>query len=127
HPSPFASRQRVLEHLGCVRCHQHDSDRPPAIEAIGSTLGGAWLQNVTLQRTPRLTYPHQKYTRAHLLAAVREGVTGLRQAGYSYHMPAFGRDAETILQALAEGDGELPAGIDPPEPKPADPTLGPLA
>ncbi len=64
HPSPFASRQRLLDHLGCVRCHQRDSDRPPPIEAIGSTLGGGWLTYVPFQRTPRLTYPQQKFTRA---------------------------------------------------------------
>src|SRR5947209_5847657 len=84
HLSPFAGRQRMIEHLGCVRCHQRDSDRPPAIEAVGSTLGSAWLQNVPPQRTPRLSYPHQKYTCSHLLSAVREGVSGLRQADYSY-------------------------------------------
>jgi glucose/arabinose dehydrogenase len=127
HPSPFASRQRLLNHLGCVRCHQRDSDRSPPIEAIGSTLGGAWLQELPFQRTPRLTYPHQKYERAHLLAAVREGVTGLRPARYSYRMPSFGHDAEAVVQALAEGDGDLPAGPEPPERKPADPTLGSLA
>lgn len=124
YPSPFASRQRLLDHLGCVRCHQRDSDRPPPIEAIGSTLGGAWLQELPFHRTPRLTYPHQKYHRAHMLAAVREGVTGLRRAGYSYRMPSFGHDAEAVVQALAEGDGDLPAGPEPPERKPADPTLG---
>jgi cbb3-type cytochrome oxidase cytochrome c subunit len=127
HLSPFTSRQRMLDHLGCVHCHQRDTDRPPDIEAVGSTLGSAWLQNVPPQRTPRLTYPHQKYTRAHLLSTVREGVSGLRQSGYSYHMPSFGREDETILQALAEADGELPAAPDPQEAKPADPTLGSLA
>jgi mono/diheme cytochrome c family protein len=127
HPSPFEARQRQIEHLGCVRCHQRDSDKPPVIETIGSTLGGAWLQNVPFQRTPRLSYPHQKYTRAHLLTAVREGVTGLRQAEYSYRMPAFGHEAATILQALAEGDGELTAGTDSRERQPSDPTLGSLA
>jgi hypothetical protein len=127
HPSPFASRQRLLDHFGCVRCHQRDSDRPPPIEAIGSTLGGAWLQELPFQRTPRLTYAHQKYVRAHLLAAVREGVTGLRPARYSYRMPPFGHDAEAVVQALAEGDGDLPAGPEPPQRKPADPTLGSLS
>src|SRR5262249_22223530 len=86
-----------------------------------------WLQYVQSQRTPRLTYPHQKYTRSHLLAAVREGVSGLRPGQYTYRMPAFGRDAETIVQALAEGDGELPDAPDPPRSKPADPTLGSLS
>jgi glucose/arabinose dehydrogenase len=126
HPSPFASRQRLLEHLGCVRCHQRDSDRPPPLEVAGSTLGGSGLEYVPFQRTPRLTEPHQKYLRPYLLSAIREGVTGLRPARYSYRMPAFGRDAEAILQALAEGDGELAAGPELPPRQPADPTLGPL-
>jgi hypothetical protein len=126
HPSPFASRQWLIEHLGCARCHQRDSDRPPPVEAIGSTLGGAGLEYVPFQRTPRLTYPHQKYLRSHLLAAVREGVTGLRPPRYSYRMPTFGQDAEAVVQALAEGDGDLPAGPEPPPRKPADPTIGPL-
>jgi len=126
HPSPFASRQRLLDRLGCVRCHQRDSDRPPPIETIGSTLGGAWLTYMPFQRTPRLTYPHQKFTRAHLLAAIREGVTGLRPERYSYRMPSFGHDAEAIVQALAEGDGELLAGPEATERPPADPTLGSL-
>jgi hypothetical protein len=42
-------------------------------------------------------------------------------------MPAFADQAETVVQALAEGDGDLPAAPEPPERKAADPTLGPLA
>jgi glucose/arabinose dehydrogenase/cytochrome c2 len=126
HPSPFAERQRHLERLGCVRCHQRDSDRPPPVEAAGSTLGGSGLEYVPFQRTPRLTYPHKKYTRSHLLAAVREGVSGLRPARYSYRMPIYGTDAEAAVRALAEGDGDLPAGPEPPPHEPADRTLGPL-
>ena len=68
HPSPFESRQRLIERSGCLRCHQRDSDRPPPLEQIGSTLGGARLQNLPFQRTPRLSYPHQKYHRAYLVA-----------------------------------------------------------
>ncbi len=127
YPSAFAARQRQFNRLGCVRCHQRDSDRPPPIEAVGSTLGGAWLQSVPYQRTPRLSYPHQKYLRAHLLAAVRDGVSGLRPAPYSYRMPTYAADAETAVQALAEGDGDLPSGPEPSRPPLADPTLGPLA
>ena len=41
-------------------------------------------------------------------------------------MPSFGTTSETLLQALAEGDGELPAGEDPPAQAPSDPTLGSL-
>jgi mono/diheme cytochrome c family protein len=127
HPSPFAARQRQLERAGCVRCHQRDGDQPPPIEAIGSTLGGAFLMDLPFQRTPRLTNPHQKYLRSYLAAAVREGVSGLRTSRYTYRMPAFGHDAETLVQALAEADGELPAGPDTAAPPPADPTLGSLA
>ncbi len=124
--SPFANRQRQLAFLGCVRCHQRDSDRPPPLETIGSTLGGAWLQNIPYQRTPRLSFPHQKYSADYLRSAVREGVSGLRHARYSYRMPSFGREAEWIVQALAEGDGELLEAEETAPAKPADPTLGSL-
>lgn len=127
HPSPFASHQRLLTRAGCVRCHQRDSDRPPPLESMGSTLGGAWLQNVPFQRTPRLTNPHQKYLHTHLVSAVREGVTGLRSQSYSYRMPSFGQLAETLVAALAEGDGELPAAPEPPPRLVGDRTLGPLS
>jgi cbb3-type cytochrome oxidase cytochrome c subunit/glucose/arabinose dehydrogenase len=126
HPSPFEARQRQLERAGCLRCHQRDTDRAPPIEQVGSTLGGSLLEQVPFQRTPRLTYPHQKYTRAHLIAAVREGISGLRSASYSYRMPAFGHDAESLVQALAEGDGELTAGSDPSAQTPIDPTAASL-
>ena len=45
---------------------------------------------------------------------------------YTYRMPAYGKAVETLVQALAEGDGELPAGDDPPATVSKDPTLGPL-
>jgi cytochrome c551/c552 len=125
--SPFASRQRLVERSGCLHCHQRDSDRPPPLETISSTLGGSGLETLPFQRTPRLTYLHQKYTRSHLVGAVREGVSGLRPARYSIRMPAFGSDAETLIQALAEGDGELPAGREPAPRQSADPTLASLA
>src|SRR5262249_49518981 len=127
HPAPFESRKRLIERAGCLRCHQRDSDRPPPLEEAGSTLGGAYLQYLPFQRTPRLTDPLQKYTRAHLASAVREGVSGLRPARYSYRMPAFGQEAEALVQALAEGDGELSAARDPPQRLPDDPTIGTLA
>lgn len=126
HASPFESRRRLLERAGCARCHQRDHDRPPPLEEAGSALGGARLQYVPFQRTPKLTNPHQKYHRAYLARAVREGVSGLRPARFSYRMPAFGADAETLLQAIAESDGELPAEADAPQRLPTDPTLGTL-
>jgi cytochrome c551/c552/glucose/arabinose dehydrogenase len=126
-PSPFAARQRLLDRSGCFRCHQHDSDRPPPLEAISSTLGGAFLQYLPFQRAPRLNYPLQKYTRAHVLGVVRESITGLRPARFSYRMPSFGSEAETLVQALAEADGELTAAADPPLQQTADPTLGTLS
>jgi cytochrome c551/c552 len=125
HPSLFADRQRLLKRAGCVQCHARDSDRPPPIEVAGSTLGGAFLQDLPFQRTPRLTNPHQKYQASYLVQAVRDGVSGLRSARYSYRMPAFGKEAEVLAQALAEADGELLAGPPNPAPPPADPTLGP--
>jgi glucose/arabinose dehydrogenase len=126
YPSPFAARQQMLERAGCVRCHQRDTDRVPPLEALSSKLGGAYMQYVPFQRTPRLTYPHQKYLRSYLVTAVRESVSGLRPSRYSFRMPAFGHDAETLVQALAEADGELPATADPPPVAPADPTLATL-
>src|SRR5439155_4881493 len=112
---------------GCARCHQRDSNRPAPLEEIGRSLGGGFLQTIPYQRTPRLTNPHQKLTRAYLSAAVREGVSGLRSPDYTYRMPAFGPGAETLLQAIAEGDGELLDDSDPPSRLAADPTLGSLA
>lgn len=124
HPSPVFERQRKLERAGCVRCHQRDGDRPPPLEEVGSTLGGAFLQELPFLRGPRLTHPHQKFTRTHLTTAVREGVSGIRWSRFSYRMPAFGADSDVLLQALAEADGELLTEAEPPAPPIADPTLG---
>src|SRR5262249_54491609 len=121
HPSPFVARQRLLQ-SSCLRCHQRDSDRPPPIEQVGSTLGGSNLEYLPCQRTPRLHDPLQKYARSSLAQTIREGVSGLRSSHYSYRMPSFGAAAETLVQALAEGDGELPAGDDPPTRSSEDPT-----
>ncbi len=126
-PSPYHSRQRLLERSGCIRCHQRDSDRPAPLEIISSTLGGSMLESVPFLRTPRLTDAHQKYHQSALLSAIREGVSGLRQGRYSYRMPAFGDHAEALAQALAESDGELPGRTLPEPPLPSDPTLGSLA
>jgi mono/diheme cytochrome c family protein len=126
-PSPIESRRQLVERAGCFRCHSRDSDRPSPLEQAGSTLGGANLQYLPFQKLPRLTNLYRKYTRSYLASAVREGVSGLRSEQYSYRMPAFGPQAEALLQALAEADGELPAGGDPPPGLPADPNLGSLA
>lgn len=126
-PSAFVRRREALERARCVQCHQRDNDRPPPIEVAGATLGGGHLFSLPFQRTPRMTHPHQKFTRSHLVAAVREGVSGLRPATYTYRMPAFGSDAEGLVQALAEQDGDVPDAPDPPQQTASDPTLGSLA
>ncbi len=123
HPSPFETRRRMLARIGCVRCHARDSDRPPPLEEIASGLGGSNLQTLPFQRTPRLSGALQKYTRAHLVATVRDGTPSLRGSGYSYRMPLFGTEAETIVQALAESDGDLADLPEPPAPAVEDPTL----
>jgi glucose/arabinose dehydrogenase/cytochrome c551/c552 len=127
-PSSFVIRQQRLEQAGCVRCHQRDTDRPPPIEVIGSTLGSAYLQALPFLRTPRLTNPLQKFTAHHVTKSVRDGVAGLRPADYSYRMPAFGADAELLVEAIAEQDGELSdntvADVD--TFRETDPTLGTL-
>jgi mono/diheme cytochrome c family protein len=126
HPSPFHARQEALERAACARCHQRDTERQPAIEETGSTLGGAYHQYLPFQRTPRLTSAHEKYTRAHLLRAVCDGVSGLRPSRYTYRMPPYGPEAANLVRALAEADGALPEDSDPLEQVSPDPTLGPL-
>jgi cytochrome c551/c552 len=126
HASPFVARQEKLARAGCVQCHQRDTDRPPPIEEAGSKLGGAFLMELPFQRTPRLTNPHQKLTRAYLARTVREGNPGLRGPRYLYRMPAFGPDSDELIQALAEADGELVADADPTVKEADDPTLGTL-
>ena len=112
---------------GCVRCHQRDSDRPPPIEEIGSTLGGAYLQELPFQRTPRLTNPHQKFTRvspAHrrprgrlgpALAAVQLPDAGLRR----------GRGRRSCRRWPRPTANCRPRPTRRPR-RPADPTLGTL-
>ncbi|MDR3635035.1 MAG: hypothetical protein P4L84_14620 [Isosphaeraceae bacterium] len=125
-PSPVVRRREALERAGCVRCHQRDTDRPPPIEVAGNVLGGGHLAALPFQRTPRLNDPHQKFSRSYLVAAVRDGVSGLRPSSYTYRMPAFGPDAEALVRALAEQDGELPDVAEEPSRASVDPTLGSL-
>src|SRR5207302_638324 len=66
------------------------------------------------------------YLSAHVLTIVRDGAPKLRGPDYSYRMPAFGPDAESLVRALAEGDGERSDAEEPPPSSPPDPTLGPL-
>jgi cbb3-type cytochrome oxidase cytochrome c subunit len=123
HPSPFAARQRALEHFRCHRCHQRDGEEPAPLEAIGRTLWTPHLYRLPFQRTPRLTHATTRLRRDYLLSAVRDGVTGVRADWYSYRMPAFRDHAGTIVRALAEGDGDLPDAKDVPPAGNPDPTL----
>jgi cytochrome c2/glucose/arabinose dehydrogenase len=126
HASPFESRRRLLERRACGRCHARDTDRPPPIEEVAGELGGAGeadLYRMPFQRTPRLTYPLSRYRRSYVRAAVRDGVSGVRPSWYSYRMPAFGPEADEIVRALAEADGDLADEPDPPHGVPDDPTL----
>ncbi len=126
HASPFHDRQELLARRACLRCHTRDSDRPSPLEEAGAALGGAGeadLFKMPFQRTPRLTSPVSRYRRDYLLASIRDGVSGARPSWYSYRMPAYGAEAEAIVRALAEGDGDLVDEPEPPGAAPADPTL----
>jgi mono/diheme cytochrome c family protein len=123
HRSDIDVRRRKLERAGCMRCHTRDFQRPSPLEEVGSTLGGAWLQMVPFLKTPRLTNAWSKYSREYLLDSIRNGVTGVRHSKYTYRMPAFGAEAETLAQALLDADGDDPT---PEPPPPGDPTLPPL-
>ncbi len=130
--APFYWRQRQLERLGCWRCHQRDTDEPPPVEQIGATLGGAWLQRIPYQRTPKLNYIFQRLEASYVSTTLREGVTAPLRPQFTYRMPIFGDRATTILQALAEGDGEhwedghVRVANEAPNTPPEDPTSGSL-
>jgi mono/diheme cytochrome c family protein/glucose/arabinose dehydrogenase len=129
HASAFEERQRRLRHVGCFRCHQRDGSEPAPLEQIGRTVWAPFLMRLPFQRTPRLTQATAKFTHEYLLEAVRDGVRAVRPEWYSYRMPSFGEQAEEIVRALAEGDGELPGAESPQALPEADPTvraLGPL-
>jgi mono/diheme cytochrome c family protein len=123
HPSPFEARQRLLNRYGCAQCHRRDADLPAPLEAIASTIVEHNLRYLPSQRTPRLSYVLSKYRRSYVLAAIRDGVAGVRPPWYSYRMPAFGNGADRIVQALAEADGDVWGETDPPLVRAADPEL----
>ncbi|GIW92883.1 MAG: hypothetical protein KatS3mg110_0924 [Pirellulaceae bacterium] len=102
----FYRRQRQLGRFGCERCHQRDSDEPPPIEQIGATLGGAWLQRIPYQRTPRLPYVFHRLEHDYLATTVAGGIQQTARPQLTYRMPAFGHFSPIVLRALAEGDGE---------------------
>ncbi|HEX7897660.1 MAG TPA: hypothetical protein VF950_07855 [Planctomycetota bacterium] len=120
HASPVEDRRRMLDTLGCARCHVREGERSSPLEDASSVLGGAFLQHVPFMKTPRLTFAHQKFTADYLRAAIRDGAQGHRHGKYTYRMPAFGEKADAILRALAEADGDV---VGPDLPPPADPTL----
>lgn len=106
HASAYEERQRRLRHFGCFRCHQRDSDQPAPLEEVGRSVWASFLMRLPFQRTPRLTQATSKFKQEYLLAAIREGVDGVRPDWYSYRMPSYGVWAEEIACALAESDGE---------------------
>ncbi|MCI0460619.1 MAG: hypothetical protein L0Z62_27000, partial [Gemmataceae bacterium] len=123
HPSPFEARQQLLRRSGCFQCHHRDGEILSPLEEIGSRITDKDLVQLAGQRTPKLTHVLAKYQRAYLRAAIRDGVKGVRGERYSYRMPAFGAHAEPIVQALAEGDGDLIAEAEPAPRRIADPEL----
>jgi mono/diheme cytochrome c family protein len=126
HPSAFEGRQRRLARAGCVRCHARDSERLSGLEEASSTIGGSLLQMIPYLKTPWLSNPWSKYSKNYLTASIRDGVTGVRHSRFTFRMPKYGDEAETLALALAEGDGDDPAAIPPEPPVSTDPTLSPL-
>lgn len=118
--SKIEERRRLLERLACARCHVREGERSSPLEDASSVLGGAWLQHVPFMKAPRLNFAHQKFTADYLRAAIRDGSQGHRHGRYTFRMPAFGEQADEILRALAEADGDVPG---PDLPPPADTTL----
>lgn len=97
--SPFARRQELLTNAGCVRCHARDQERTSPLEEALKKRGAP------IAAIPPLDYATRKYPHDRLLKVLRDG--GAAVPG-SCPMPAFGERAEELIQALAEGDGELP-------------------
>lgn len=123
HISAYEERQRRLRHWGCFRCHQRDTSEPAPLEQVGRSVWASFLARLPFQRTPRLTQATAKFRHAYLLAAIREGVSGVRPDWYSYRMPSYGERAEEIVRALAESDGELIEPAEMHHVPDADPTV----
>lgn len=118
--SPIEERRRMLDTLGCARCHVREGERTSPLEEASSVLGGAFLQHVPFMRAPRINFAHRKFSADYLKATLRDGTQGHRHGRYTFRMPAFGEKADEILKALAEADGDVPT---PDLPPPADPTI----
>jgi cytochrome c2 len=122
YPSGADARRRSLFRAGCFRCHARYSERPSALEEVGSTLGGSGLETVPYLKSPRLAHAALKYDPDFLLRSVRDGVSEVRYSRYTYRMPAYGDDAKDLVLALIEGDGD-PARPEAKEESKPDPTL----
>ena len=121
HPSPVDDRRQLIARLGCFRCHSAN-ERPPPLEEASASLGGSNLEAVPFLRTPRLNNALLKYSREYLLRALRDGVSGVRFKNYSFRMPHYAGQAEGIVQALAEMEGDALSEPEPAAPA-TDPTL----
>jgi hypothetical protein len=123
HPSPVEQRRRLLSRLGCAQCHVLDGRRTPPLEEASSVIGGAYLQTVPFLRTPRLNDLHAKFRPEHVVAAVKNGVSGDRHNRYTFRMPSFGEKAEEIARALAELEGAPWPPAEEPAAKAPEPAL----
>ena len=127
--SPVAVRRAAAPaRAGRLRPLPPARQRPAAADrGDRQTLGGAFLQTIPFQRTPRLTNPHQKLTRSYLADAVREGVSGLR----SPRVHATGCRPSARTPTRWSRRWPRPTASCPPRPTRrrvpvADPTLGTL-
>ena len=101
-----SDRQWKFDRAGCARCHARDHEGKSPLEEISGGLWTSHIARLPYLRTPPLTHALEKYTRDHVLRAVRDGVSGVRPSWYSYRMPHYGSHSEDLVRALAEQDGE---------------------
>lgn len=101
-----ADRHWKFDRAGCARCHVRDREGKSPLEEISSELWTSHIARLPYLRTPPMTHALEKYTRDHVLSAVRDGVSGVRPGWYSYRMPHYGSHAEDLVRAIAERDGE---------------------